>query len=489
MPLADILILSNGPGEVTTWVRPVVLQLRQEVPHARLSLVLSPCSHASGREAELARKHLRLDRIQSAEHFWRFLLAGKTAEDWDWAPFGTILFLGGDQFFAVWLARRLRYRVVVYAEWEARWRRWVDAFAVRTEAIARTAPRRWQDKFHVVGDLMADGVAGNALSVAPEAIAFPTVRSLELQTDTAPTVPDPGTATAPDLAVTAPDTDLELSLPASISLPWKWQPLQAPDRRAFQIGLLPGSKPAKLSLGVPLVLAVADCLRQALPAAQFAIPVAPTLEARDLAAYAEVSKNLDIATIYGTSALLEEGGSTMQLATPFGTVVTLWREFPAYTLLANCDICVTTVGANTAELARLGVPMVVVLPTNKLEAMRAWDGVLGLLVNLPLAGKWVAKFINWVASRVLGHLAWPNIWAKEQVVPELRGRIVPQDVADAVCEVLLDEQRYRAIRQRLQEFRASPGAARAIAVLVRQQLAQAGEPSTEAAAERSEERS
>ena len=29
----DILILSNGPGEVTTWVRPVVKALREQLGH------------------------------------------------------------------------------------------------------------------------------------------------------------------------------------------------------------------------------------------------------------------------------------------------------------------------------------------------------------------------------------------------------------------------------------------------------------------------
>jgi lipid-A-disaccharide synthase len=51
----DILILSNGPGEVTTWVRPVVKALRAELGNDRLqvriSVILSPCPHASGKES------------------------------------------------------------------------------------------------------------------------------------------------------------------------------------------------------------------------------------------------------------------------------------------------------------------------------------------------------------------------------------------------------------------------------------------------------
>jgi len=33
MTPVDILILSNGPGEVTTWVRPVVKALREQLGH------------------------------------------------------------------------------------------------------------------------------------------------------------------------------------------------------------------------------------------------------------------------------------------------------------------------------------------------------------------------------------------------------------------------------------------------------------------------
>jgi len=76
------------------------------------------------------------------------------------------------------------------------------------------------------------------------------------------------------------------------------------------------------------------------------------------------------------------------------------------------------VGANTAELGALAVPMIVLLPTH-LDAMRAWDGIPGLLANLPVVGTGMANVINWLALRQLGLLAWPNIWAQSEVVPEL----------------------------------------------------------------------
>jgi len=49
--------------------------------------------------------------------------------------------------------------------------------------------------------------------------------------------------------------------------------------------------------------------------------------------------------------------------------------------------------------------MIVLLPTHQLDAMR-WDGIPGLLANLPVVGTGMANVINWLALRQLGLLAW-----------------------------------------------------------------------------------
>jgi hypothetical protein len=115
--MIDILILSNAPGEVTTWVRPVVAALRQRfsADQARISVVMSPCPNAGGREAEIALAYPAVDRAQAAQHFWNFLLWGKTAENWDWQTAGIVIFLGGDQVFPLAIGRRLGYKTLIYA--------------------------------------------------------------------------------------------------------------------------------------------------------------------------------------------------------------------------------------------------------------------------------------------------------------------------------------------------------------------------------------
>ncbi|NJK36229.1 MAG: hypothetical protein HC919_15560 [Oscillatoriales cyanobacterium SM2_2_1] len=127
-----------------------------ENANVRISLVLSPCPHATGREVSIARSYPEIDRVQAPEHFWDFLLWGKTAEGWDWHPKGVVLFLGGDQFFTVAIARRLHYASVVYAEWDTRWHPWIDRFGARNAQVAATMPAKFQAKATVIGDLMAD---------------------------------------------------------------------------------------------------------------------------------------------------------------------------------------------------------------------------------------------------------------------------------------------------------------------------------------------
>ena len=166
----DMLILSNGPGELTTWVYPFLkaLELAQRSPDhigkpkTRISIVLSPCRNASGQETQLAKSFPNVDRVLPQEQFFDFLLWNKTP-DWTWAEQGIVIFLGGDQFFAVMIAKRLGYKTLIYAEWEARWYKWVDLFAVRNQAIADSIPMKFRAKALVIGDLMVDQADQDAL--------------------------------------------------------------------------------------------------------------------------------------------------------------------------------------------------------------------------------------------------------------------------------------------------------------------------------------
>ncbi|MGB7415733.1 MAG: lipid-A-disaccharide synthase [Thermosynechococcaceae cyanobacterium] len=412
----DIVILTNGPGELITWVRPVVKALRVQLgPTARLSVVLSPCVHASGGESAIAATFPEVSRVQGPEHFWPFLLWGKTAQDWDWHPNGVVLFLGGDQFFSVLVGKRLGYRIVTYAEWSARWLGWIDRCGVVSEQVP--VPAKYQQKCSVIGDLIAEAQSHGTDSDKIHA-ALGTLSETRL------------------------------------------------------IGLLPGSKPAKLMLGVPFCVAIAEHLQQYQPETQFVIPVAPTLSLETLATYADPEQNPVINEIEGQAAqLIKPDVGLPYLLSTGGTRIQLWTLTPAYDLLSLCQLCITTVGANTAELASLAVPMVVLLPTQKLDVMKAWDGLPGLLANLPGVGSAFAKLINgWILKKGLGLRAWPNIWANREIVPELVGHLQPQTVATQIAELLNAPSALTQMQDDLKQVRGQPGAAANLATLVTKAL-------------------
>jgi len=411
MTPVDILILSNGPGEVTTWVRPVVKALREQLGHdisqVRISVILSPCPHASGKETVIALSYPEVDRVQAAEHFWQFLLWGKTAENWEWRNQGVVIFLGGDQIFPVILGKKLGYKTVVYAEWEARWHNFIDKFAIMKGQVAKNVASKYADKFTIVGDLMLEAAENDIISKIENA-----------------------------------QTQINI------------------------IGILPGSKVAKLTQGVPLTLAIAEYIHSKLPQTKFFIPVAPTLDLPTLASFANPENNLF------TKAFNFQGADLIDnhFLTSTGLIVELKQENPAYHLLSQCSICLTTVGANTAELGALAVPMIVLLPTQQLDAMRSWDGLPGILANLPFIGTTFARIINWWMLKNKGLLAWPNIWAQAEIVPELVGKLQPKEVGEMVLDLLANPEKLEAIRHKLRSVRGEGGAAEKLAILVRKEL-------------------
>jgi lipid-A-disaccharide synthase len=358
-----------------------------------------------GTEADVVRSFEEVNRVQSPEHFFPFLLQGKTVENWDWRDRGVVLFLGGDQFFPVAIGWRLGYRTVIYAEREVRWWRWIDRYGVKSEAVVAAVPARYRSKCTVVGDLMVDLI---------------------------PPSPVPFDSTAPLVA------------------------------------MLPGSKPWKLYQGVPLCLAIAEQIYHQFPQTRFVLPVAPTLTLPALAEFADPQKSLMIQKFGWTGAqLFTPAGGTPYFKTAQGLQVELIAQFPAHEILSQCHFALTTVGANTAELTTLGIPFIVLLPIQQLDAMRTWDGIPGILANLPLIGPEMAKIINLIILAQGRRLyAWPNIWAQREIVPELLGMLDPAAVAQIGIDWLNHPEKLEAIRQQLREICGLPGAARKMASIV-----------------------
>jgi lipid A disaccharide synthetase len=236
------------------------------------------------------------------------------------------------------------------------------------------------------------------------------------------------------------------------------------------VALMPGSKRAKLQVGMPFLLETADRLARLHPDCQFLLPVAPTTSVRELLAYAGPANAIAAAYAAGEPELLQ-GPEGAELRTPAGTRIRLVEQQPAHGVLSQCRLALTTVGANTAELGALGVPMIVLVPTQHLHVMQAWDGGLGILARLPIL-RWLlgAALTAW-RMRHHGFLAWPNISAGRAVVPERVGAITPAQIAEEAAGWLEQPERLAGMRDDLRSLRGQPGAVAALAGMVRELLA------------------
>eukprot|EP00898_Chlorokybus_atmophyticus_P003716 jgi/Chlat1/4345/Chrsp29S00348 len=393
--------MSNGPGEVLGWVKPAVAALRR--------------AWQDDRDGPL-RVSVVLAPCPHASGQESRVAADLPGVDRCSPPEDLLgLLVSGRERHrwpwrrkgaAIALGWRLSYSSLVYAETDVRWP-WLTAYALRTRPQLDAVQQSLQHRCQVVGDLFMDAVT--------------------------------------DVADDRGGMDEKNS------------------DKLF-VALLPGSKAAKLVLGVPFFASVASALKRRLgDKVDFALALAPTVTLDSLRTYGDPASNQLIGKLgwLASSIVANEDEAVWE---PEGSEVraAIWSGSSAYPLYKRCTLCLTTVGTNTAELGALGVPMIVVLPTQALHVFRgATGGVAGLLASIPgPLGDSFAALTNRALLSAAGHLAWPNRqvaceWAGREVVPELVGAITPEDVADLAVDYLENPQKLHAMRQELQELQRS----------------------------------
>ena len=407
-----VVIISNGPGELTTWVKPVLNNLNKELLTLKskkqinfyLRLILVPCPNANGNEHEIAKQWSGLDFVTPAKIFWRFLLNPHSFTQWP--DRGIVIFLGGDQLWSVLLAKRLGYKCITYAEWVARWPKWNSSIAAMNKKVKTKLPKRYQKKCKIIGDLMAD-------------IEKTDKYSLTIKKE-------------------------------------KW------------IAILPGSKKAKLSIGIPFFLEVADHISSSRNDIKLMIPVAPTVNIKDFLHY---QSNINpIAKNYSSKIkfIKELKKSIFQyvLKTENNTKIYLLASGPTYPILKQCELAITTVGANTAELAAINLPMIVVLPTQHLSLMTAWEGIFGIIGKIPILNKIISLSIKTWYLNNKKFFSWPNIKSKKLIVPERIGKFTPKEIAHEVLFLLKNKKLLQYQKDELRRERGKKGAVQKLTKLI-----------------------
>ena len=409
---AAVVIVSNGPGELSTWVKPVLDYLVEQnhkcinsnLPKYKLVLTLVPCPHATGQEFSVANDWQIFDLIIPAKRFLKLLF--KPSSFGNWPKKGVVVFLGGDQFWNILLAKRLGYQSITYAEWIARWPRWNLHIAAMNEEVRNKLPKKFKKKCQVIGDLMAD--INNNLS-----------------------------------------------------------PINEISNRKW-IAILPGSKKAKLSIGIPFFLEVADNISENGDDVNLMIPIAPTTEIKDFL-YFQSDKN-PITKYYSSKIKsikkIENSIFDFVLETCKNTKIFILNQNSNHNILSQCKLALTTVGANTAELAAINLPMIVVLPTQHLNAMNAWDGIFGIMGKINLLNRIQTFLIKRYYLKNKKFLAWPNIKANKQIIPERVGIISPKEISDEVIYLLNEKTILLEQKINLLKIRGKKGAIKKLSNLI-----------------------
>jgi lipid-A-disaccharide synthase len=215
------------------------------------------------------------------------------------------------------------------------------------------------------------------------------------------------------------------------------------------VAFLPGSRTFQLNFMVPFFMDVVDLLVANRGGMQFIFSVSPFTEISD------IQKALP-----RTSRLVTERGLTL-IVTGLGNRILVAKE-ANYETISLADLCITIPGTNTAQLASLGKPMIMVLPLNRPDDIPI-EGLLYFITKIPWLGRQLKKALAKMVNARVKFFALPNIKAQQELIPELRGILQPVQVAQKIIEMLQSPHELKTTSEKLIRVMGEKNAAQTIA--------------------------
>ena len=400
----DALIVSNGPGELSSWVKPLVKKINETLPEARIIICLVPCTYSSGEEENVAIEFPGVSYVLGPRETSLYFISKKLPEGFAFQEKGIVVHLGGDQFFSLLMGNKTKFPRVVYTENHIFWTKSVKRFLLPDQNIYAAARLRSipANKLSVVGNLMVDAVT---LNEVPQNIR----EKLGLSTDKS------------------------------------------------VVTLMPGSKPFKVKYATPYMLKIADYIAKKKPDTQFLLSQSPYTPLNQIVGSVTIDKYIQALDGVGARFGKTEDGNV--LVTEKGTVINIIPPELQYEAYQVSDVAITLPGTNTAELAILGIPMIVVFPMNKLDEIPV-EGLVGALSDIPLFGKYIKRAVIKQAVKKMKFVALPNQKMGLEVTPELVGNILPLEAAEKALKILNSPYERREISLNLKKTMGATGAAK-----------------------------
>lgn len=384
----DIIITTNSPGELSSWVKVTTEKIKKKFPLFRVIIMLVPCPYASGKEEEIARSIPGVDIVVPPKDFVKFLFGFKP-KGYMPSPYGAVVFLGGDFWHALLVSRKMNYPSVAYSARASRWNKFFNLIGVRDEQIKKEL-MRWgysQDKIFAIGNLMTE-------QVRP-------VFSLN-----------------------------------DAQKKWNINP------KDFTVGIFPGSRLYHVKESLPYYLKVADVLKEKFGNIQFLLGVSPFLSLENL----KMCLKPSLSGLEGTSGEIAGHDDGTFIKTQQGTVIKVLQGYQ-YDMINLSDLVLTIPGTNTVEIAALRKPMIV---SSTWRAKIPRGGLTGFFGSLLLSRYLRKKFLFGVLKRIK-FTALPNQIARKKIVPEVIVDKSTSEVTGIAEDLLKDEKMRKNISVELEK--------------------------------------
>ena len=400
----DLLIFSNGPGEVSTWVQPVVEALRTRADLSekfRVILIIQPCQFGSGTEYRVGRTIDGIEQIVEKRTFMRMLLTGIGKRKYSFSREGIIFSLGGNLMYPVLFRKRIRGRHTLYAYshnpgWEKQYKTiFVRNSYVKEKYLSRGVP---EEKLLITGDLV-----------------YSSLKFLKQRNEVRE----------------------ELGI----------------GKREKMIAFLPGSREYMTIHLIPIFLKLIDDVCDRVSG------IRPYLLKSPYVSFELIEKSLtvkkEIEGLKAATGTLHKNDGMHHIELASGKRVYILEGQLDY-WGRGIDFAVTIPGTNTVQLAYRGIPALIVAPGNKPEAVPI-EGAVNFVKYIPFIGRYLLKKVILSYADSFPHTALPNIYMKEEILPEMVGILKTDDITGKIQELLADEK-LASIRERLScfQFETSP---------------------------------
>lgn len=394
----DMIIFSNGPGEISTWVLPIVEAVcRRPYLHSRyrVILIVHPCQFASGAERVVAGGFEGIEKVIGPREYTTMLITGFGRRKHSFQRNGVMFSLGGDLMHPVLFRKRIRGKHLLYAYTNnTGWEKHYERIFVRNEYV--------RNKF------LKRGIPGNRISICGD-LVYSSLKFLKER------------KVARDELGVSEHEKMVIFMPGS---------------RAFEVRYM-----------VSVFLKVIDDVTENLQNLRVFFLKSPYVSS-DLMedALAMGGRIQEAESLSGI--LREEKERTGLFSVAFG------REKEVMILDGGLehwgravDFAVTLPGTNTIQLAYRGIPSLVVAPLNKPELIPV-EGPFGALKWVPWFGKRILRKAVYRYISRFPYASLPNMYMNREVVPELFGVIKTSDITEKVVDILANG-RDEEIRERL----------------------------------------